>query len=170
MREHGENADAGGAILEKEDSDLGGKYLTFTLAGEVFGLPILKVREIIGLMDITPVPHAPAHVRGVINLRGKVIPVVDLRRQFGMAAVEAHERNCIIVVDVLARGRLVNVGILVDGVSEVLDIASADIEPPPLFGNGLNTDFILGLAKAGGTVKILLAIEQILAPNEGTVN
>lgn len=142
---------------------LGGKYLTFTLAGEQFGLQILKVREIIGLMDITHVPQAPMDVRGVINLRGKVIPVIDLRRKFGMPEMEPTERSCIVVVDVAIRGRATNMGVLVDSVSEVLGIRPEDIEPPPTFGHGLQAEYLLGLAKAGGKVKILLDIDQILS-------
>lgn len=146
--------------------DLGGKYLTFTLAGEQFALQILKVREIIGLIDITPVPGAPPHVRGVINLRGRVIPVVDLRRKFGMVEADLTERTCIIVIDVRVEGRPVNTGVLVDTVSEVLAIKEGDIEPPPPMSRDVNSEYILGLAKTGGKVKILLNIEQVLGSAE----
>jgi len=138
--------------------DLGGKYLTFGLAGEEYGLEILKVREIIGMMDITAVPRTPEFVRGVINLRGKVIPVVDLRLKFGMPPAEATDQTCIIVVDV---GR-VEMGIMVDKVSEVLDIVSEDIEPPPSFGVSVDTEFILGMGKANNRVTILLDISRVL--------
>jgi len=138
--------------------DLGGKSLTFGLAGEEYGLEILKVREIIGMMDITAVPRTPEFVRGVINLRGKVIPVVDLRLKFGMPPAEATDQTCIIVVDV---GR-VEMGIMVDKVSEVLDIASEDIEPPPSFGVSVDTEFILGMGKANNRVTILLDISRVL--------
>jgi purine-binding chemotaxis protein CheW len=135
----------------------GGKYLTFSLAREEYGLEILKVREIIGIMDITAVPRMPAHVKGVINLRGKVIPVVDLRLKFGMESAEYTEATCIIVVDV---GTLV--GIIVDTVQEVLDIESAQIDPPPPLGASVDTTFILGMGKVREEVKILLDINKVL--------
>jgi purine-binding chemotaxis protein CheW len=135
----------------------GGKYLTFTLAGEECGLEILKVREIIGIMDITAVPQMPPHVRGVINLRGKVVPVVDLRLKFGMPSVEYTHATCIIVVDV---GTLV--GIIVDTVEEVLDIEGDQVDPPPPLGASVDTTFILGMGKLKGGVKILLDIDRIL--------
>jgi purine-binding chemotaxis protein CheW len=150
----------------KVGKDLAGKYLTFRLGAEEYGLEILKVREIIGLMNITSVPRTPACIRGVINLRGKVIPVVDLRRQFGMEEVEDTEETCIIVVEVTAGGDGVEMGILVDTVSEVLDIAESEIQETPSFGEGIDTDFILALAKAKGSVKILLSIEKVLSQRE----
>ncbi|HSW47308.1 MAG TPA: chemotaxis protein CheW [Phycisphaerae bacterium] len=142
--------------------DLGGKYLTFVLADEEYGLEILKVREIIGMMDITAVPRTPEFVKGVINLRGKVIPVVDLRLKFAMTAAEATEETCIIVVDV---GRI-EMGIVVDKVSEVLNISPEDIEPPPSFGVSVDTNFILGMGKANNRVTILLDIGRVLAGDE----
>jgi purine-binding chemotaxis protein CheW len=145
---------------------LAGKYLTFRLAQEEYGLEILKVREIIGLMNITPVPRAPHEIRGVINLRGKIIPVVDLRRKFGMSDTEATEETCIIVVNVNAGDESVDMGILVDSVSEVLDIKGEDIGPAPSFGKALSTDFILGMAKTGGRVTILLTIERVLTASD----
>lgn len=144
--------------------ELGGKYLTFVLAEEEYGLEILKVREIIGMMDITAVPRTPDFVRGVINLRGKVIPVVDLRCKFGMPTTEATDETCIIVVDV---GN-VEMGIIVDKVSEVLDIVSEDIEPPPQFGVSVDTDFILGMGKANNRVTILLDISKVLTGEDLT--
>ena len=134
-----------------------GKYLTFSLAREEYGLEILKVREIIGIMDITAVPQMPPHVKGVVNLRGKVIPVVDLRLKFGMESAEYTEATCIIVVDV---GTLV--GIIVDTVQEVLDIESAQIDPPPPLGASVDTTFILGMGKVREEVKILLDINKVL--------
>ena len=134
-----------------------GKYLTFSLAEEEYGLEILKVREIIGIMDITAVPQMPPHVKGVINLRGKVIPVVDLRLKFGMESAEYTEATCIIVVNV---GTLV--GIIVDTVQEVLDIESAQIDPPPPLGAAVDTTFILGMGKVREDVKILLDIDKLL--------
>lgn len=153
------------ATLERalQSQDLAGKYLTFRLDNEEYGLEILKVREIIGLMTITPVPRAPAYVRGVINLRGKIIPVVDSRRKFEMPPTPDTEETCIIVVNVVgARGESVDMGILVDTVSEVLDIPANDIERAPAFGSAVETDFILGMAKTNGTVKILLEIDRVL--------
>jgi purine-binding chemotaxis protein CheW len=145
-----------------EGGDLAGKYLTFQLGDEEFGVEILKVREIIGLMDITVVPRTPRSIRGVINLRGKIIPVVDLRVKFEMPNIEDTELSCIIVVDTQAGDRPAQIGILVDTVSEVLDIPADHIEPTPAFGNGVNTKFIRGMARIEDTVKILLSIDQVL--------
>jgi purine-binding chemotaxis protein CheW len=145
-------------LLDRE-----GKYLTFALAHEEYGLEILKVREIIGYMDITAVPQTPSHIRGVINLRGQVIPVVDLRTKFGMETAEVTEQTCIIVVEITQSGRKFNTGIVVDLVQEVLDIAGNDIEEAPQFGGSVDTDFILGMAKIGDSVKILLDIDRVLA-------
>ena len=140
-----------------------GKYLTFALAGEEYGLEILKVKEIIGIMTITSVPQTPSYVKGVINLRGKVIPVIDLRLKFSMAYLEYNERTCIIVVDIMNKaGNKVVMGIVVDSVSEVLNIKSDEIEATPTFGVELNTDYILGMAKIKGAVKILLDIDKVL--------
>lgn len=150
----------------KAMADLGGKYLTFKLEAEEYGLEILKVREIIGVMDITAVPQTPAFVRGVINLRGKIIPVVNLRAKFGMEAIDDTEDTCIIVVDVNKDEMTINMGILVDSVSEVLDITEEDIEETPSFGASVNTDFILGMAKAKGKVKILLNIQKVMTESE----
>lgn len=139
-----------------------GKYLTFILDNEEYGLEILKVREIIGVMVITSVPQTPDFIKGVINLRGKVIPVVDLRLKFGMKEMEYSKETCIIVVDV--QGLLM--GIVVDTVSEVMDIADSEIEPPPAFGSKVKTDFILGMGKFKEKVKILLDIAKILSTDE----
>jgi purine-binding chemotaxis protein CheW len=139
-----------------------GKYLTFTLAEEEYGIGILKVKEIIGIMGITTVPQTPDYVKGVINLRGKVIPVVDLRLKFGMEAMEYTERTCIIVVEIEEDNRKIQMGIVVDAVSEVMNIKAGDIEDTPNFGSRLNTEYILGMAKIGGKVKILLDIGNVL--------
>jgi purine-binding chemotaxis protein CheW len=143
-----------------------GKYLTFTLAGEDYGIGILKVKEIIGIMPITTVPQTPSYMKGVINLRGKVIPIVDLRLKFGMKELEHTDKTCIIVVEIASGDRKVMIGILVDSVSEVLNIKGADIEDAPSFGSSLNTDYILGMAKTGGKVKILLDIDKVLSSEE----
>lgn len=143
-----------------------GKYLTFVLAGEEYGIGILKVKEIIGIMAITTVPQTPAYMKGVINLRGKVIPIVDLRLKFGMEAIDYTEKTCIIVVEITSNGQKVMIGTLVDSVSEVLNIKGGDIEDTPSFGSRLNTDYILGMAKTGGKVKILLDIDKVLGEEE----
>jgi len=146
------------AVTEKE-----GKYLTFSLAHEEYGLEILKVREIIGYMEITAVPQTPHHVKGVINLRGQVIPVIDLRAKFGMDTADVTEETCIIVVEISQGSRTFQTGIVVDHVQEVLDIAGEDIEDAPQFGSSVNTEFILGMGKIQETVKILLDIDKVLA-------
>jgi len=147
-----------------------GKYLTFSLAVEEYGIGILKVREIIGMMTVTPVPQTPEFVKGVINLRGKVIPVIDLRVRFGLDAASYTERTCIIVVEIHGETGSVPMGIVVDAVSEVLNIRGADIENTPTFGVKLNTDFILGMAKTEGGVKILLDIDKVLGAFQLTVH
>ncbi len=144
----------------------GGKYLVFQLGREEFGIRVLKVREIMGVQDITAVPQTPAHVKGVINLRGKVIPVVDLRLKFGLPEQEYTQRTCIIVVQVQAGGTPVLMGIVVDGVAEVLNLAETDIEDTPDFGQGVATPYLLGMAKIKGKVKILLEIDQVLTSQE----
>ena len=143
-------------------SDREGKYLTFTLAEEEYGIGILKVKEIIGMMNITMVPKTPQYVKGVINLRGKVIPVMDLRLKFGLAPMDYTERTCIIVVEIVKDTGHVLIGIVVDSVSEVLNIKATEIEDTPNFGSHLNTSYILGMAKVGGGVKILLDIDKVL--------
>lgn len=143
-----------------------GKYLTFTLAGEEYGIGILKVREIIGMMPITPVPLAPEFLKGVINLRGKVIPVVDLRRKFGMEEAQVTERTCIIVVEINGTGSQVPMGIVVDAVSEVLNVKASDIEQTPNLGGNLRADYILGIGKMDGGIKILLDIDRVLNTQE----
>jgi purine-binding chemotaxis protein CheW len=143
-----------------------GKYLTFVLAGEEYGIGILKVKEIIGIMAITTVPQTPAYMKGVINLRGKVIQIVDLRVKFGMEAIDYTEKTCIIVVEIANSGQKMMTGILVDSVSEVLNIKGGDIEDAPNFGSRLNTNYILGMAKTGGKVKILLDIDKVLSTED----
>ena len=148
------------------ETDLEGKYLTFGLGGEEYGVPILTVVEIIKMMAVTPVPRAPESVRGVINLRGNVIPVVELRRKFGMEETEDTDETCIVVVNVSAGGKATQMGIIIDSVSEVLDIRAEQIEPPPEFGATCETEFILGMAKAGDSVKILIDIDRVLNSTE----
>lgn len=142
---------------------LAGKYMTFKLAEEEYGLEILRVREIIGLMDITRVPRMPAFTRGVINLRGKVIPVVDLRLKFEMEAAETTEQSVIIVVQCGDGCRDVTMGILVDEVLEVLSVPADQIEPAPTFGAGAgDADFLLGVGKSAQRVIFLLDIARVL--------
>ena len=143
-----------------------GKYLTFTLANEEYGIGILKIKEIIGMMPITTVPQTPKFVKGVINLRGKVIPVVDLRLRFGMDEIDYTERTCIVVVEIQGQASTVMIGIVVDSVSEVLNIKGEEIEDTPTFGTKLNIDYILGMAKMEGGVKILLDINRVLNQQE----
>ncbi len=146
--------------------ELGGKYMTFKLADEAYGLEILKVREIIGLMAITRVPRSSDCVRGVIHLRGKVIPVLDLRRKFGMAPIEPTDQTVIIVVQYTVGERNFTMGLLVDQVLEVLSIDGAQIEPPNSFGSGVETDFILGVGKAEDRVIFLLDIGRVLSETD----
>lgn len=140
------------------------KYLTFQLAAETYGLPILQVREIIGLMDITRVPRMPGFMLGVVNLRGKVIPVADLRLKFGLPGAVMGRETCIIVVELEA----LTMGLLVDRVSEVLGISQEEVSATPDFGVSVDTDFILGMAKAKDQVVILLDIQKVL-DTEGIV-
>jgi len=161
----GETADT--TIVEDTDIyDREGKYLTFTLDEEEYGIGIIKIKEIIGMMAITSVPQTPEFVKGVINLRGKVIPVVDLRLRFGLNAIDYTERTCIIVVEIDGHSEKVTIGVVVDAVSEVMNIKGDDIEDTPTFGTKLNTDYILGMAKMEGGVKILLDIDCVLSEHE----
>ncbi len=141
---------------------VGGKHLTFTLGHETYGVPVLMVREIIGLMEITRVPRMPDFVRGVINLRGKVIPVVDLRLKFGFEHAEDTKLTCIIVVDL----HTFLMGMVVDMVNEVVDVAAADVEDTPTFGANISTEFIRAMGKIKGKVIILLDIERVLSAGE----
>ena len=143
-----------------------GKYLTFGLGNEEFAIQVLRVREIMGIQEITAVPQTPGYVKGVLNLRGKVIPVVDLRLKFGLPEVEYTQRTCIIVVQVQADTSSMLLGIVVDGVAEVLNVAAAEIEDTPDFGHGVVTTYLLGMAKIKDKVKILLDIDQVVASQE----
>lgn len=145
-----------------------GKHLTFTLAGETYGISIMKIREIIGMMPVRSLPRTPDYVKGIINLRGKVIPVVDLRLRFGMGAVNYDERTCIIIVEIAAPSGTFVVGLVVDAVSEVLTIKTDAIEAAPDFGTRLNTDYIRGMAKADDDVKVLLNIDHVLTEDDFT--
>ena len=145
-------------------NNLSGKYLTVVLENEAYGLNVLKIREIIRLQKITPVPQMPAFVKGVINLRGRVIPIVDLRVKFGLKA-DFTERTCIIVVQVrLSTEQVVQMGLIVDSVEEVVNLTAAEIEPTPDFGAKVDTTYLLGMAKIKGQVKTLLDIDRVVAP------
>ena len=148
--------------------DLGGKYLTFRLDKEEFGLEIIKVREIIGMLDITSVPRAPVYIKGVINLRGRVIPVIDLRIKLEMEEIGYSERTCIIVVDTVDDGEKGQVGVVVDSVSEVLNIASDQIEQSFAADSELNSDYILGMARTENGLKILLDSDKALSGANGS--
>lgn len=143
-----------------------GKYLVFHLGEEEFGIQVQKVREIMGVQDVTQVPQTPPHVKGVINLRGKVIPVVDLRLKFTMPTKEYTHRTCIIVVQVAGPRGMVLMGIVVDGVAEVLQVAGTDVEDTPSFGKEVEVPYVMGLAKLKGKVKILLDIDQVMTARE----
>lgn len=143
-----------------------GKYLVFHLGREEYGVEVLKVREIMGLQDITSVPQTSSFVKGVINLRGKVIPVIDLRLKFGLDSSEYTQRTCIVVVQVQEKGHPLMMGVIVDGVNEVLTMQEGEIEDTPQFGDDLRVDYILGMAKIKGKVKILLDIDRVLSAQE----
>lgn len=144
---------------------LGGKYLTFGLGSEVYGIEILKVQEIIGIMKVNHVPKMPDYVRGVINLRGTVIPVLDLRQKFGMETREDTERTCIIVIQVHLEHAAVTIGIVVDEVSEVVAIEESQMELPPSFGAAVDTQFLLGMGKVGDKVVMLLNVDAVFGDN-----
>lgn len=140
-----------------------GKYLTFVLGQEAYGMPVLKVREIIRLCELTTVPQMPEYIKGVINLRGKIIPVVDLRVKFRLGDAHNTEHTCIVVVDVALTGAaFAQMGLIVDAVEEVVNIAASEIEPTPDFGMSLHADYILGMAKVKGRVKGLLDIDRVV--------
>ncbi len=143
---------------------LAGKHLTFVLGREHYGVPVLKVREIIRLCDITPVPQMPDYIKGVLNLRGKIIPVADLRVKFRLASTENTDLTCIVVVQVsLADKSSTLMGLIVDAVEEVANLTAADIEPTPDFGGAVQADYILGMAKVKGQVKALLDIDAVVS-------
>lgn len=139
-------------------SERGGKYLSFFLEEEEYGIEILKVQEIIGMLPVTPIPRTPAFVRGVINLRGKVIPVTDLRRTFSMGTIDQTSETCIIVV----RTNGLEIGVMVDKVSEVLDIAHSEVEGSPCFGTNIPIDFLIGIGRVNDRVRLLLDIDRLL--------
>jgi purine-binding chemotaxis protein CheW len=145
-----------------------GKYLAFHVGAEEYAIGVLGVREIMGMQDVTAVPHTPAYIKGIINLRGKVVPVVDLRLKFQMPSADYTARTCIVVVNVPGDAGGVLMGVIVDAVSEVVNVAAAEIENPPDFGEGISIPYLIGIAKSKGTVKLLLNIEQVLTASELT--
>lgn len=152
----------GGSAWEADSRERGGKFLTFSLADQEYGIAILKVQEIIGMMPITRVPRTPDFIRGIINLRGKVVPIVDLRLKFGMEAKAQTEETCMIVV----RTGGIEMGVIVDRVSEVLDVPEDEIENAPSFGVAVDTNFILGIGKTAGRINLLLDIDRVLSSDE----
>ena len=144
------------------------KYLTFHVGAEEFAIAVLSVREIMGMQDITAVPHTPSYVKGIINLRGKVVPVVDLRLKFSLPATEYTQRTCIVVVEVAGESAPMLMGAVVDSVSEVLNVAPSEVEKTPDFGEGVTIPYLLGIAKSKGNVTILLDIDKVLNSSELT--
>jgi purine-binding chemotaxis protein CheW len=153
-------------IVQPATDRRAGKYLTFKLGKEEFGIEVLRVREIMGVQDITAVPGTPPHLKGVINVRGKIIPVVDLRLKFALPDAPFTQSTCIILVQVMQDGESAMIGVIVDCVSEVLNLAASDIEDSPDFGEGKTNSFVLGIAKCKESVKILLRIEDVLTFQE----
>jgi purine-binding chemotaxis protein CheW len=152
------------ASTQQGVQNIAGRFLTFSLAGEFYGLAVLKVREIIKLVPITPVPQMPAHVNGVVNLRGKIIPVVDLRVRFGMPAAAHTDRTCIIVVQVTTAPQTTNaLGLVVDSVEEVINLGAGDIEKTPDFGTAVDISYLVGMGKIKGRVVALLDIDRVLS-------
>ncbi|PKK88801.1 MAG: chemotaxis protein CheW [Candidatus Wallbacteria bacterium HGW-Wallbacteria-1] len=147
-------------------AELAGKYLAFELSDEIYGIEILKVQELIGMMKVTRVPRVPHFIKGIINLRGKVIPVIDLRLKFGLPTLDISEKTCIIVVQITRENSKIIIGLMVDEVSEVIDIKTEQIEIAPSFGSSVNTDFLLGIGKVNDKVIMLMEVDQVLSVDE----
>ena len=145
------------------------QYLTFTLGSEVFAIGILAIKEIIEYSSLTTVPMMPGYVRGVINVRGAVVPVLDLSVRFGKPASPVTKRTCIVIIEISTAGERQDVGVVVDSVDSVLDIPPQQIEPPPAFGARISTDFIQGMGKVNGRFVILLDVNRVLAPEEAAL-
>lgn len=142
------------------------QYLTFVLGGEIFAIGILSIKEIIEYSSLTEVPMMPACIRGVINLRGAVVPVIDLAVRFGRGPAPVGKRTCIVIIEVMVNGERQDIGVVVDAVNEVLEIPLADIEPPPSFGARIRTDFMRGMGKVNQKFVILLDVDHVLALDE----
>ena len=156
-------------LASEADGTEGQQFLTFTLGGEMFAIEILNIKEIIEYGQLTTVPMMPEFVRGVINLRGRVVPVIDLSVRFGRHATEITKRTCNVIIEVQAEGQTIDIGIVVDAVSEVLEIPAAEIEPPPSFGAKIRADFISGMGKVGGEFVIILGLNKVLSVEEMAV-
>ncbi len=152
--------------IDEIGKKLAGKYLTFSLNSEEYAIEILRVNQIILMQEITSIPCTPPFIRGVINLRGMIIPIIDLHKKFSMSEHTDTERTCIVVVQLDFSNKKINMGVVIDEVREVLEIPAADIERTPEFGTGINMEFIMGIAKTGKNVKILLDINKVLTSNE----
>ena len=155
-----------GTVKVVEAVDIPAQYLTFTLGGEMFAVGILNVKEIIEYGSLTEIPMMPAFIRGVINLRGSVVPVIDLAARFGGEPSAVGRRTCIVIVEVSDEEMRHDIGIMVDAVSEVLDIPGSEIEPPPTFGAKIRSDFIFGMGKVNGNFVIILRIDRVLSVDE----
>ena len=142
------------------------QYLTFLLAGELFAIPILNIKEIIEYGSLTSVPMMPSFIRGVINLRGSVVPVVDIALRFGRPVTGVTRRTCIVIIEIESDGEKQDVGVVVDSVSEVLEIPNSEIEPPPTFGARVRADFIHGMGKIAGKFVVILAVDKVLSIEE----
>ena len=158
-------------VKQMANSDLdglAGKYLTFVLGGASYGIAVRRVREIIKVLPITAVPQTPPAVKGVINLRGKVIPVVDLSVKFGVPSTPHTDRTCIVVVEVAVKNTALPIGVIVDSVSDVTPITADSLEPPPDFGDAGGGRYIMALAKTDTGVKVLLNLDDVLADSAET--
>ncbi len=151
------------ALLAQPDNQ---QYLTFLLGGEMYAIGILNIKEIIEYGTLTTVPMMPEFIRGVINLRGAVVPIIDLAARFGRASTDVTRRSCNVIIEVEHDGQKHNIGIVVDSVSEVLEIPAAEIEPPPSFGARIRADFISGMGKVGGKFVIVLDLAKVLSVEE----
>lgn len=154
------------AVVTTTKDEAPSQYLTFSLGGEMFAVGILNVKEIIEYGHLTEIPMMPAFIRGVINLRGSVVPVIDLSARFGGKVTEISRRTCIVIVEVADEDMRHDIGIMVDAVSEVLDIPGSEIEPPPAFGAKIRADFIFGMGKVNGKFVIILSINKVLSVDE----
>lgn len=149
-----------------DQPDQATQFLSFSVAGSDYGLPILKVREILSYEGSTPVPGTPSSIRGVVNVRGAVVPVVDLAVKFGRAATESTKRTCVLVVDAQSGGESLTLGLLAAAVNEVVELGKDDVEPPPSFGTGVRVDYLLGLGKTAGGFVLLLDLDRVLSASE----
>lgn len=157
---------ASGTSISPKAKQRAGKYLTFKLGNEEYAVQVLRLREIMGIQEITTVPQTPPYLKGVINLRGRVIPVIDLRLKFGLPAVEYTQRTCIIVAQMESQGEKLQIGLIVDCVSEVITLQDPDIEEPADLGSGVDTNYLLGIVKIKGKARLLLDIDKVLSAQE----